>query len=109
MAATLTYLFIGIGGHAIALDRATGTEIWRQRLGSKTYVTISFDGRSVFAGCNGEIFCLDPATGEPRWHNQLPGLGTGLISFGGATEPILAAEMEEVAAAAVTAGAAAAG
>jgi len=100
MNVTHRYLFIGLGGQVVALDRATGTEIWCRGLKSRTYVTISFDGHSLFAGCGGELFCLDPATGELRWHNKLPGLGRGLISFGGATEPILAGAAEEEAAAA---------
>lgn len=105
MIATRSHLFIGIGGHALALDRSSGIEIWRRALKSKTYVTLSYDGQSLFAACSGELFCLDPATGEIRWHNRLPGLGTGLISFGAATDTFLAAAEEEAAAvAAATAG-----
>lgn len=105
MSATSNFLFLGIGGYAVALDRRTGEERWRQKLKSQSYVTIAFDGHSLFAACAGELFCLDPATGEPRWHNKLPGLGTGLIAFGGAAEPVLEAAREEAARAAAMAAA----
>ncbi len=95
MGASTAYIFIGIGGHAVALDRTTGMEIWRQRLGSSAYVTISFDGHSVFAGCDGELFCLEPTTGEHLWHNRLKGLGKGLIAFGGSPEALVAGVLQE--------------
>ena len=101
MSATSQVLFIGIGGQVVAIDPATGTEIWRRKLKSQTYVTVAFDGHSLFAGCGGELYGLDPATGEIRWHNKLPRLGTGLISFGGTAESVLSAS-HQIAATAAT-------
>lgn len=74
-------LFIGVGGHVVAIDRTTGTEIWRRKLKSSMFCTVHFDGQYVYAGAQGELFCLDPATGEVRWHNKLPRTGTGIVSF----------------------------
>lgn len=100
MSANPNVLFLGIGGHAVAIDPATGTEIWRRKLKSQTYVTIAYDGHTLFAGCEGELFGLDPATGEIRWHNKLPKLGTGLISFGGTADPTVSASHQIAATAA---------
>jgi outer membrane protein assembly factor BamB len=76
-------LYLGVGGHVVALDRATGTELWRRKLKSAMFVTVAFDGRDLFASASGEVFCLDPATGEVRWHNRLPRLGHGVVAFAG--------------------------
>lgn len=88
-------LFVGIKQHVIALDRATGGELWRvklegMRMRSHSFVGLHLDGPDLYATCNGEIFCLDPATGTVRWHNQLKGLGVGIVSV--LTEPPPGAE-----------------
>lgn len=77
-------IFIGVGGHAVAIDNRTGEEIWRTKLkSSASFVTISlFDGR-LLAGASGEIFCLEPKSGEILWHNKLKGLGLGVVAFTG--------------------------
>lgn len=75
-------LYIGLGGHAVAIDRATGAEIWRTKLRTSSYVTISVEPDAIYAGANGELFCLDLATGRIRWHNRLKGLGMSVVAFG---------------------------
>lgn len=85
-------IHIGIKGHVIALDRATGTEIWRTKLSgvrmkTSDFVYLSLDGDQLYATLSGEIFCLDVASGEVRWHEQLRGLGTGLVSIVSASAP----------------------
>ena len=53
----------------LALDRATGAEVWRTklprvRLRMSDFVGLAQDGDAVFATHSGEVFCLDAATGE---------------------------------------------
>lgn len=75
-------LFIGIGGHVVAIDAAAGHELWRTRVKRGSYVTVHIAPDAIYAGAGGELFCLDPATGALRWNNRLPGLGLGLVTFG---------------------------
>jgi outer membrane protein assembly factor BamB len=100
-------LYIGIGSHAVALDAATGTELWRTKLKTTTLVTVQHEGSRLFAGAAGELFCLDAATGEILWRNRLKGLGTGLVTFAYGPESAAAAaqQMQEAAAAAAAAAA----
>jgi outer membrane protein assembly factor BamB len=82
MARTLNQVvFIGIKGTALALDRATGRELWRTDLKGSDFVNTVLDGGDLFATTHGEIFCLDPATGRIRWNNPLKGLGWGLVTI----------------------------
>ena len=79
-------LYLGIKGHVVAVDRATGQERWRTKLGgvrmrTSDFVHLHQEDDALFAAFSGEVFCLDPATGSVRWHNQLTGLGTGLVSM----------------------------
>jgi outer membrane protein assembly factor BamB len=98
-------LYIGIGGHVVAIDPSSGEEIWRTNLKGRTmFVTLmERDGR-IYGGANGELFCLDRDSGEIVWHNKLKGLGLGLVSFSGTDQTAAAS----AAAAAATAAAAAA-
>jgi outer membrane protein assembly factor BamB len=73
-------VFIGIKGRVVALDRDSGTEVWRAQLGTD-YVSVLWDGSALFAVASGEIWRLDPASGNQLWHNQLKGLGRGLVSL----------------------------
>jgi outer membrane protein assembly factor BamB len=97
-------VFLGIGGHAVALDRATGTELWRRKLKMGQFTTVLFDGHSLLAAGGGEVFCIDPSTGEVLWHNKLPRLGHGVISFGGDTTAVAAAAARQAAARAAAGG-----
>ena len=82
MVRTLNQLvFIGIKGTALALDRATGRELWRTDLKGSDFVNMVLDGGDLFATTHGEIFCLDPVTGRIRWNNPLKGLGWGLVTI----------------------------
>ena len=79
-------LYVGIKGHVVALDRATGGELWRTklegvRMRATAFVYVHQDDDQLYAAYNGEVFCLDPKTGALRWHNQMRGLGTGLVSL----------------------------
>ncbi len=74
-------LMIGIGGHAVSIDSATGTELWRTKLKGSDIVTIFDAGQYIYAGTSGVLFCLDASTGRILWKNQLKGLGVGLVTF----------------------------
>jgi outer membrane protein assembly factor BamB len=93
-------LYIGVGGHVVAINPSTGEEIWRRKLRASTFVTVQVAGDAVLAGAAGELFCLDATTGTIRWRNRLKGLGMGLVAFGGTSEVGVAAAMAAAAAAA---------
>ena len=76
-----SFIVIGISGCAVALDRATGQEIWRTKLKGGDFVNVAFVGEDLFATAHGELYCLDPATGRIRWNNPLKGLGYNLITI----------------------------
>jgi outer membrane protein assembly factor BamB len=96
-------LFIGIGGHVVAIDPRDGSEIWRTKLASLSpYVTIYRTGSQLYAATGGELWRIDPASGEILWENKLKGLGVGMICFPGSD--IDAAAQAEQAAGAVVIG-----
>lgn len=74
-------LYIGASGKVLAIDIATGAEIWRTKLKSSGTVLLHRDSTHLFATVSGELFCLDPDNGGVRWHNKLKGLGLGLVSM----------------------------
>jgi outer membrane protein assembly factor BamB len=79
-------VFIGVKGTVLALDRATGQEVWRQKLKGYNFTNLVREGNVVLAATRGELFCLDAADGSVRWSNPLTGLGFGLITIAGATQ-----------------------
>jgi outer membrane protein assembly factor BamB len=74
-------IFIGIAGTVLALDRATGQEVWRTRLVGSDFTNVVFLNGDLYATAGGELFCLDAATGKLRWQNPLKGLGVGLVTI----------------------------
>ncbi len=97
-------LFLGVGGHVVALDAATGQELWRTKLKSSSVTTIWSVGPRIYAGSQGEVFCLDAAVGHILWHNKLKGLGPGVVAFPGSEmEAAAALAAAQAAAAAATA------
>jgi outer membrane protein assembly factor BamB len=114
---TAQLVFIGIKGSVVALNRATGQQVWATHLKGGEFVNVVLQDGAVLASCYGEIFCLDPLTGTGIWHNRLKGFGTGLATIaaesgvGTANASVLAEKRrrdEEAAAAAAVAGTAAA-
>ena len=81
-------LFIGIAGSVLALDRATGQEIWRTKLRSTDFVNVVLEDGALYAAARGEMYCLDPATSEIRWKNPLTGLGWGLVTIASAPDSL---------------------
>ena len=74
-------VYVGIKGSVVALDRATGTQVWLTSLRGGEFVNLLLSDSDLYAATKGEIFCLDPATGHVRWRNPLKGLGWGLVSI----------------------------
>lgn len=89
MAKSKDRVFIGVGGHVVAIEAATGTEIWRTRLKTSSFVTLSVSTNRILAGAGGELFCLDPSTGDVLWHNKLKGLGFGVVAFAGTSDLVV--------------------
>jgi outer membrane protein assembly factor BamB len=84
-------VYVGLKAAVIALDRRTGTEVWRTPLKggvgrSSSFVTLQRDGDILYAGVGGEIWALDPKGGALLWHNPLKGLGYGITSILGDSE-----------------------
>ncbi len=104
-------LFVGIRGSVVALDRATGSQVWTTRLKGKDFVNVVLSGGALYAASRGELFCLDQSTGFIRWRNPLKGLGFGLATIavqGGSDNQVAVAQKvqrEREAAAAAAAGA----
>ena len=108
--AKISMVFIGIRGTVLALDRATGQEVWRSKLKGSAFVNVVLDGSDLYATTQGEVFGLDPASGAIRWNNKLPGFGHGLITVATpANQQVIAIRekqrQDEAAAAAATAAA----
>ena len=74
------FVYVGIAGHVVALDVATGTERWRTKLKGRDVVVLTSDGVRLYAMARGEIYCLDGAVGTILWQNRLNGLGLGLAT-----------------------------
>ena len=108
---TSDLVFIGIKGSVVAVDRATGQQVWATHLKGSDFVNVIVQDEAVLASCYGEIFCLDAPTGHARWHNPLKGFGTGLATIatdhnlGSGIPPVLAEKRrrDEQAAASTTA------
>jgi outer membrane protein assembly factor BamB len=100
MANSADTLYLGIGGHLVAVAASSGEELWRCKLKGSSYVTISVRPTAVYAGASGELFCVDPSSGQIRWQNRLPALGRGVIAFGDASTISVAAAAADDAAAA---------
>ena len=80
-------IYVGIRGTVLALDRSSGTEMWRADLKRADFVNIVLDGDRVLAATKGELFCLDSTTGKILWNNELRGLGRGLMTVATANSP----------------------
>lgn len=68
-------VFVATGderGRAIALDAATGAELWSAEVGPVAHRPAHSMGRLVIASETGEVVSLDAATGDRLWRNRLP-------------------------------------
>jgi outer membrane protein assembly factor BamB len=82
---TSELVFIGIKGSVVALNRATGQQVWATHLKGWDFVNVVLQDGAILASAYGEIFCLEPLTGNVLWNNRLKGFGTGLATI--AAEP----------------------
>jgi outer membrane protein assembly factor BamB len=102
-------VFIGIKGTVLALNRATGEQVWTRHLTLSTIaasahviVYVVVQNEAILASYNGEVFSLDPLTGDVRWHNPLKGFGIGLATIamepnpGNDMTPVLAEKLRQV-------------
>jgi hypothetical protein len=78
---TQDLLFVGIKGSVVALDRASGIQLWATRLKGSDFVNVILENEALLASCYGEIFRLDPLTGRVLWRNPLKGFGIGLATI----------------------------
>src|ERR1051325_7982467 len=78
---TSALVFIGIKGSVVALNRATGQQVWTTHLRGSDFVNVILEEGGILASCCGEIFCLDPLTGILMWHNPLKGFGRALATI----------------------------
>jgi len=74
-------IIAGIRGNVVALDKTTGSQIWKTRLKGAGFVTIATDGDRVYAATAGEVYCLDSSGGSVLWNNPMRGMGMGLVSL----------------------------
>lgn len=77
-------IIVGVRGVVLALDPATGTELWRRTLRSGHFANVATHGKLVIATTRGEVFALDRTTGHVLWNNPLRGLGWGFVTIAGA-------------------------
>jgi len=80
-------VFIGIRGSVVALNCATGEQVWATHLKAADFVNVALQNEVVLAATSGEVFSLDPFTGDARWHNPLKGFGCGLATMATAANP----------------------
>jgi len=80
-------IYVGIKNCVLALDEKTGAELWRAKLRTSDFVTVSWDGETLIAANSGEIWRLDPVGGEVIWHNELKGMGRGIVSIASSRYP----------------------
>lgn len=88
------FIFVGVKRFLVALDERTGDEVWRTELHSGDYVTVLWDGESLFAANAGEVWRLDPRNGAVIWHNELKGDGRGLVTLASSRRPTQPSDMD---------------
>ena len=79
-------VYIGIRGTVLALDAATGEELWRTSVKGAKFVNVTLVDDRLYAAAAGEMLALDPATGQILWNNKLKGLGMGLVTIAGSSQ-----------------------
>jgi outer membrane protein assembly factor BamB len=76
-------VYVGVKGTVIAVDRATGEELWSTTLKGGDFVDVMVVDGDLFAASKGRLYRLDPGTGAVMWCNELPGMGWGIVSIAG--------------------------
>ena len=71
-------LYVGFNSRVIALDRASGSEVWNWKSPAGSgFPALLVEVPHVFVSVNGYTYCLDAASGEQLWDNPLKGYGMG--------------------------------
>jgi hypothetical protein len=70
-------IFLGIKSHAVCINKTTGDELWRTKLGTNwgSVTNVQLEGDTVIAYSNGVLYALSAASGNIKWKNKLKGLG----------------------------------
>ncbi len=75
-------VFVGFNRRVAALDRDTGTTLWRwEAPEGRGFVSLLLDNDRLFAAVNGYTYCLDPTNGQQLWFNPMKGFGMGTTSI----------------------------
>lgn len=85
------YLFIGVGGHVVAIDPRSGAEMWRVKLKGSGIATVAVIRGKLYGAAGGELSQIEMATGTILWQNKLKGLGLGVVAFPNAADEVIAA------------------
>ena len=85
---------IGIRGTVLALDSATGQEVWRTPLKGWQFTNLAREGDRIFAAAQGQVFCLDALNGQILWSNGLRGFGYGIVTFAAVNQTPAAAQQQ---------------
>src|SRR5437667_7962669 len=77
MAKSADILYVGTGRHVVAINPASGDELWRTRLPSRSGNIVSLlpAGDQLFAGHAGRVYALNTRDGSIQWENPLRGTG----------------------------------
>src|SRR5262245_43682242 len=86
MASRSAKVFIGIKGKVLALDRATGKELWSTELKGSDFVNVVLQDGDLYAPSRGRLYRIDPESGDILWNNDLRGLGYGLVTIAGGSQ-----------------------
>lgn len=71
-------VFGTVGGYVYALDAATGTERWKDKVGSYVYSTPAVARGKVFVGdFSGRLHAYSLSSGQERWTASMPGAISG--------------------------------
>ena len=79
-------IFIGIAGTVVALDRSTGSEVWRSKLGGD-FVNVFLQDGDLYAATKGEFFRLDPRDRRHPLAESAKGVGPGPHHHRGVRRP----------------------
>lgn len=74
-------IIIGIKGHVVSIDTATGRELWRRKVRGSSIAAVRHLGDRVWVGTRGEVIAMGISTGSVLWENPLKGTGYGAIFF----------------------------
>ena len=79
-------IFIGIAGTVVALDRSTGSEVWRSKLGGD-FANLFLQDGDLYAATKGEFFRLDPADRRHLLAKSAKGVGPRTHHYRGVGRP----------------------